>query len=661
MPVVQISRIQHRRGLSTDLPQPNLAEGELGFTLDTGELFVGAPNFPPIVGRGNYPYQNLRILTEFSLRDLLSTLLYVYRHQDRNDPAFPGIGSYEANPAVTVERFLQERLDEIVSVKSYGATADGATDDYQSIERACVDLYTDSYKEANPRILYFPAGVYVIKENALPMFAGTRWVGDGKGRTIIYLDNGSLSVGDAGYIRSVAETAQWESGVIRRNADITDGIVQNVFVSGITFARSNVSDVVRLDRTNQGMFLDVEFRTATLNNGVLENNNNWVSGLVPGFWPASTRYDASQHGVCVRIDRLSRLLPGLGAGGEWIAEGFNFIDCRFKSNTYGFYAVDAIDNINVIGGIFDDLFKGVTLGEAIYYDTPQLNLIGDFAFSLPFDKDLPETYLDWDPTGNVDSPGPWGPSGFRVLNSTFKNILDTPYSVYSNRYGNVTSGNNYYRYGGVWSGSGPVPINRTPDSPGVYFFREPANFTGPSGDINVYLAQNNSSVGDTFDYNGPQTDRRVFSPSIKNLVNNVQDAISSPGGLVTGIMHQTPMGPEGTTLSFSSTPDLPTGISFDPAEINSIVIDYSLVRADGMKKGEIHIITDSTNVDWYETIIEVGGTPVDISFDVQIDTGPTLVVKYTDDTGGTNTSNATLHWSARYWDHSFTDYGSSTP
>ena len=39
MPIVQISRIQHRRGKATDLPQ--LAAGELGWSVDDQKLYIG--------------------------------------------------------------------------------------------------------------------------------------------------------------------------------------------------------------------------------------------------------------------------------------------------------------------------------------------------------------------------------------------------------------------------------------------------------------------------------------------------------------------------------------------------------------------------------------------------------------------------------------------
>ena len=39
MAIVQISRIQHRRGLKEELPQ--LAAGELGWAVDSQELYIG--------------------------------------------------------------------------------------------------------------------------------------------------------------------------------------------------------------------------------------------------------------------------------------------------------------------------------------------------------------------------------------------------------------------------------------------------------------------------------------------------------------------------------------------------------------------------------------------------------------------------------------------
>ena len=58
MAIVQISRIQHRRGLKESLPQ--LAAGEIGFAVDTQELFIGNGT----TAEGAPEVGNTKIITE---------------------------------------------------------------------------------------------------------------------------------------------------------------------------------------------------------------------------------------------------------------------------------------------------------------------------------------------------------------------------------------------------------------------------------------------------------------------------------------------------------------------------------------------------------------------------------------------------------------------
>lgn len=74
MPTIQISKLQMRRGPESDLPNPSLDDGELGFADDNGRLFIGQTT--PTLGQPNYnrntfPYQNIEILTESSPLDQL--------------------------------------------------------------------------------------------------------------------------------------------------------------------------------------------------------------------------------------------------------------------------------------------------------------------------------------------------------------------------------------------------------------------------------------------------------------------------------------------------------------------------------------------------------------------------------------------------------------
>lgn len=68
MAVIQISRIQHRRGLEADLP--NLASAELGYSVDTRKLYIGNGTIEegaPSLGR-------TEVLTQYSILDFTSAI-----------------------------------------------------------------------------------------------------------------------------------------------------------------------------------------------------------------------------------------------------------------------------------------------------------------------------------------------------------------------------------------------------------------------------------------------------------------------------------------------------------------------------------------------------------------------------------------------------------
>lgn len=62
MAIVQISRIQQRRGLQQDLP--TLASGEMGWSIDTNKLYIGNGT---LAEGSPLPGQNTEILTEYSI------------------------------------------------------------------------------------------------------------------------------------------------------------------------------------------------------------------------------------------------------------------------------------------------------------------------------------------------------------------------------------------------------------------------------------------------------------------------------------------------------------------------------------------------------------------------------------------------------------------
>jgi hypothetical protein len=69
MPVIEISKIQIRRGDQADLLPSSLAPGEFGMAKDTGRLFLGAdPNDTGLFAdRSVTPFENIEVLTEASI------------------------------------------------------------------------------------------------------------------------------------------------------------------------------------------------------------------------------------------------------------------------------------------------------------------------------------------------------------------------------------------------------------------------------------------------------------------------------------------------------------------------------------------------------------------------------------------------------------------
>jgi len=171
MAIVSISRIQIRRGRKNQgsgLPQ--LAGGELGWAVDTQELYIGNG----AVSEGAPAVGNSKILTE---HDNLFELSDQYTYKNGTSIQ---TGTSSANP---IQRSLQSRLDDFVNVRSFGANGDG-TDQTLALQRAIDQLYlpwsgasdADSLKK---RItLKLDAGLYKINDSLkVPPYVNL--VGDG--------------------------------------------------------------------------------------------------------------------------------------------------------------------------------------------------------------------------------------------------------------------------------------------------------------------------------------------------------------------------------------------------------------------------------------------------------------------------------------------------
>ena len=192
MAVVQISRIQVRRGRSlngTGLPQ--LASGELAWSLDTQELYIGSGS----VAEGSPAVGNTKILTERDLTvqgNLLNLIQHIYKPNDPSIQTGP-------TPNSPISREVQDRLDERASAAGFGALANGVADDTLALQRAIDQLFLNNTTKASSAdadgaqtrvILDLAPGFYNITSTLfIPSYATL--VGAGAEKTYIrYSGNG---------------------------------------------------------------------------------------------------------------------------------------------------------------------------------------------------------------------------------------------------------------------------------------------------------------------------------------------------------------------------------------------------------------------------------------------------------------------------------------
>lgn len=156
MAVVQISRIQVRRGQkNSGSGLPQLASGELGWAIDSRELFIGNGS----VSEGAPAVGNTKVLTQY---DDIFNLAETYQYK-KNDTYIQS-GPSSVSPVI---RTLQERLDDIVSVKSFGLSGESSQDATAGLQRAIDQLYINTATKGSVDtrvILRLEPGVYSITD-----------------------------------------------------------------------------------------------------------------------------------------------------------------------------------------------------------------------------------------------------------------------------------------------------------------------------------------------------------------------------------------------------------------------------------------------------------------------------------------------------------------
>jgi hypothetical protein len=319
--VVQISRIQVRRGQKNQGSGiPQLASGELGWAIDSRELYIGNGS----VAEGSPAVGNTKVITE---HDDLFTLADTYTYLNNI--------SVQTGPNVTspIKRTLQSRLDEEVSLRSFGGYGDG-TDQTVILQRAIDQLYINSATKGTTQSrikLKLPAGTYKISDTIfVPPY--TSIIGDGIDKTVITM------TGSSPVFKTVNSSST--PGVYADDSSSTAlNQATNITISGLTI--STVS-------TNQpAMHLQ-------------SCKNSEISHIkLTGAW--STGTSITQDNTAILISSLSSLVG---------SKENKFEHIRIKNFSVGVSSFTDIMNNHFNCCYLEDLGKGFILGDNTAIGSP---------------------------------------------------------------------------------------------------------------------------------------------------------------------------------------------------------------------------------------------------------------------------------------------------
>ena len=314
MAIVQVSRITNRKGLTENLPQ--LAGAELGWCLDSRRLFIGNGT----LAEGAPAIGNTEIFTQFS--DIAVLSLYTYQDSAVGYTAQTGL-----TPSDPVVRTIQQRLDDYVNVRDYGAVGDGTTDDYSAINQALADLYCRATNTQVRRVLFFPAGTYLITETlVIPTYASL--VGEGAQSTIIVLDVDSVDA----YVAQYGDSKQQTGVNIGNNSAVAP---RNITINSMALQSNKVTDLFLVEQATECWFNSVDFVGAL---SAADITANLDTDDIAGIRFTNTN---SVSNICNFI---------------------TFDKCGFSNLTYGLNTDEQIQSVTVSNGKFDTLYQGVVLG-----------------------------------------------------------------------------------------------------------------------------------------------------------------------------------------------------------------------------------------------------------------------------------------------------------
>jgi len=267
----------------------------------------------------------------------------------------------------TQQRTLQQRLDDYVSVKDFGAKGDDSTADITAIQNAIDEIYKDTDKDdtRSRRVLFFPAGTYRINA-ALKIPPYAHLVGEGPDKTIIRNSGNN----------AVMVTMDDEGNVGSDIGNSSATTPTQVQVSNMTLKNTVAYGGISLDRVTKAFFNNVKFQGSYASGGSDATNSKGITVTQSTATYSTTNIVFNQ----CQFTKFARLVDI-----SYDATNIRFHNCDFSTAYYG----------ALIGAEMDGSTAGLS-------DGPR-----DMQFTSSSWSDIGQQAILVSPaTGTTDSAGP---------------------------------------------------------------------------------------------------------------------------------------------------------------------------------------------------------------------------------------------------------------
>jgi hypothetical protein len=325
MAVIQISKIQLRRGQTADQGMPQLASGEMGWSVDEQRLFIGNGS----VAEGAPAVGNTEVLTEARMFDLLSTGKFTATNYTYVGHTITATITGVLGANFPVVRTLQEKLDDSVSMFDFGVL--DKTDCTAKFQKAIDEIYLRSFDKTLPKSrvpVSVPAGTYYVTGTVyLPPYVTL--VGAGIDKTVIR----SIGTGNTTIFETIGGNSTPSVRVTGTNI-VSPTNPRQIKISGMTLEHTGTmlttqtTPMIVLNYAADTTISDIKFL------------GTYVSGAT-----ATTVNSAIELG--------------------YLSSDLTIEHCHFEDLSYPVVSNWNVSDVKIVNNTFDTLYQGITLANAL--------------------------------------------------------------------------------------------------------------------------------------------------------------------------------------------------------------------------------------------------------------------------------------------------------